>query len=81
MIDQKTGDVSMDEIEDLQLRSLYNIAGLQFVILDGIVKGSYQIAKSEEDETAWLKGRKNPQKFNMKVDHFVRKKLYGSTTV
>ena len=51
MIDQKTGDVSMDEIEDLQLRSLYNIAGLQFVIPDGIVKGSYQIAKSEEDET------------------------------
>ena len=51
MIDQKTGDVNMDEIEDLQLRSLYNIAGLQFVIPDGIVKGSYQIAKSEEDET------------------------------
>ena len=51
MIDQKTGDVRSDEIEDLQLRSLYNIAGLQFVIPDGIVKGKYEIVKSEEGET------------------------------
>ena len=51
MIDQKTGDVGSDEIEDLQLRSLYNIAGLQFVIPDGIVKGKYEIVKSEEGET------------------------------
>ena len=51
MIDQKTGDVKSDEIEDLQLRSLYNIVGLQFVIPDGIVKGKYEIVKSEEGET------------------------------
>ena len=51
MIDQKTGDVGSDEIEDLQLRSLYNIAGLQFVVPDGIVKGKYEIVKSEEGET------------------------------
>ena len=51
MIDQKTGDVGSDEIEDLQLRSLYNIAGLQFVIPDGIVKGKYEIVKSEDGET------------------------------
>ena len=51
MIDQKTGGVNVDEIEDLQLRSLYNIAGLQFVVPDGIVKGEYDIVKSEEGET------------------------------
>ena len=51
MIDQKTGGVNVDEIEDLQLRSLYSIAGLQFVVPDGIVKGEYEIIKSEEEET------------------------------
>ena len=51
MIDQETGGVNVDEIEDLQLRSLYNIAGLQFVVPDGIVKGEYEIVKSEEEET------------------------------
>ena len=51
MIDQKTGGVNVDEIEDLQLRSLYNIAGLQFVVPDGVVKGEYEIVKSEEEET------------------------------
>ena len=51
MIDQETGGVNIDEIEDLQLRSLYNIAGLQFVVPDGIVKGEYEIVKSEEEET------------------------------
>ena len=51
MIDQKTGGVNVDEIEDLQLRSLYSIAGLQFVVPDGIVKGEYEIVKSEEEET------------------------------
>ena len=51
MIDQKTGGVNIDEIEDLQLRSLYDIAGLQFVVPDGIVKGEYEIVKSEEEET------------------------------
>ena len=30
----------LDQIEELQLRSLYNIAGLQFVIPDGVVKGN-----------------------------------------
>ena len=49
MIDQKRGDVNLDQIEELQLRSLYDIAGLQFVIPDGVVKGSYQILKSEEE--------------------------------
>ncbi len=51
MIDQKRGDVNLDQIEELQLRSLYDIAGLQFVIPDGVVKGSYQIVKSEEETT------------------------------
>ena len=51
MIDQKSGGVNVDEIEDLQLRSLYSIAGLQFVVPDGIVKGEYEIVKSEEEET------------------------------
>ena len=49
MIDQKRGEVNLDQIEELQLRSLYDIAGLQFVIPDGVVKGSYQILKGEEE--------------------------------
>ena len=49
MIDQKRGEVNLDQIEELKLRSLYDIAGLQFVIPDGVVKGSYQILKGEEE--------------------------------
>ena len=51
MIDQQTGEVDLDIIEDLQLKSLYNIAGLQFVIPDGVVKGSYEIVKKDGEET------------------------------
>jgi len=49
MIDQKTGTVNEDIIENLQLRSLYNIAGLQFVIPDGVVKGNYEVTKVDEE--------------------------------
>ena len=49
MIDQKTGNVNEDIIENLQLRSLYNIAGLQFVIPDGVVKGNYEVTKVDEE--------------------------------
>ena len=51
MIDQQSGQVNLDSIEELQLRSLYSIAGLQFVIPDGVVKGEYQIIKNLEEET------------------------------
>ena len=49
MIDQKTGNVNENIIENLQLRSLYNIAGLQFVIPDGVVKGNYEVTKVDEE--------------------------------
>ena len=36
--------------DELQYKSLYNIAGLQFVIPEPI-KGRYQLVKNEEEET------------------------------
>ena len=51
MIDQKRGTVITGEVQDLELRSLYQIGGFQFVIPDGIVKGAYQIIKNETEET------------------------------
>ena len=51
MIDQKRGTVITGEVQDLELRSLYQIGGFQFVIPDGIVRGAYQIVKNETEET------------------------------
>ena len=51
MIDQKRGIVNTGEVQDLELRSLYQIGGFQFVIPDGIVRGAYDIVKNETEET------------------------------
>ncbi len=51
MIDQKRGTVNTGEVQDLELRSLYQIGGFQFVIPDGIVRGAYDIVKNETEET------------------------------
>ncbi len=48
MADQQTGNVSADTIQTLQLRSLYNMAGMQFVLPDPVVKGVYDIVPTEE---------------------------------
>ena len=46
----------MDELkkdiqDELQYRSLYNVAGLQFVFPEPIISGDYKLVKNEEEET------------------------------
>ncbi|SHJ66012.1 cytochrome c-type biogenesis protein CcsB [Arenibacter nanhaiticus] len=50
MADQFQGTVTKDSLQTLQLRSLYNMAGMQFVIPDPMVKGSYGVVAIPEDE-------------------------------
>ena len=49
MSDQKQGFLSKDIDEILVLRSLYNVAGLQFVFPDGIIKGDFEVVRSDEE--------------------------------
>ncbi|MBU2997305.1 cytochrome c biogenesis protein CcsA [Cellulophaga baltica] len=50
MADQFRGDLVKDSLQTLQLRSLYNTAGMQFVIPDPVIKGSYGIVQIPEEE-------------------------------
>ncbi|WP_422861204.1 cytochrome c biogenesis protein CcsA [Flagellimonas sp. W118] len=50
MADQFQGEVQNDSLQSLQLRSLYSMAGMQFVIPEPIVKGSYGVIKAPENE-------------------------------
>ena len=50
MADQFKGQLLKDSLQTLQLRSLYNTAGMQFVIPDPIIKGSYGVVKVPESE-------------------------------
>lgn len=50
MADQFQGQVVKDSLQELQLRSLYSMAGMQFVIPDPIVKGSYGIVKVPKEQ-------------------------------
>ncbi|MEA1786197.1 cytochrome c biogenesis protein CcsA [Arenibacter sp. GZD96] len=50
MADQFQGAVSADSIQPLQLRSLYSIAGMQFVIPEPVVKGSYGVVAVPKNE-------------------------------
>lgn len=50
MADQFQGEVQNDSLQSLQLRSLYSMAGMQFVIPEPIVKGSYGVIKVPENE-------------------------------
>lgn len=43
MADQFKGEVAKDSLQEFQLRSLYNMAGMQFVIPEPLVKGSYGV--------------------------------------
>ena len=49
MSDQKQGVLNKDINEILALRSLYNVAGLQFVFPDGIIKGDFEVVRSDEE--------------------------------
>ena len=50
MADQFNGTVEKDSLQPLQLRSLYNLANMQFVVPEPIVNGSYGIVKVPEVE-------------------------------
>ena len=48
MATQAQGEVVKDSLQPLHLRSLYNMAGMQFVLPDPVVKGRYDIVPIEE---------------------------------
>ncbi len=50
MADQHRGNVIKDSLQTFQLRSLYNMAGMQFVIPEPVIKGSYGVVKVPEKE-------------------------------
>lgn len=50
MADQFQGEVIKDSVQPLQLRSLYNMAGMQFVIPEPITRGRYDIIEIPEPE-------------------------------
>ena len=50
MADQFRGAVLKDSLQELQLRSLYNMGGIQFVIPDPLIQGSYGIVSVPENE-------------------------------
>lgn len=48
MADQLQGQVAADSVQTLLLRSLYNMAGMQFVLPDPVIKGRYDVIPTEE---------------------------------
>lgn len=50
MADQAKGDVTPDTIHTLELRALYNMAGMQFVLPDPVVKGRYDVVPTAVKE-------------------------------
>lgn len=51
MADQKQGAVTKDSVQQLQLRSLYNLSGIPFVIPDPIKKGSLETVSGPKDDS------------------------------
>ncbi|MBZ9651122.1 cytochrome c biogenesis protein [Psychroflexus montanilacus] len=47
MADQERGELAVDSVQDLQMRSLYNIGNMQFVIPDPAIKGRYDLVEKE----------------------------------
>ena len=50
MADQFSGALLKDSLQTLQLRSLYTLGGMQFVIPEPLVKGTYGIVEVPEEE-------------------------------
>jgi len=50
MADQFQGNLVKDSLQTLQLRSLYTTAGMQFVIPEPVIKGSYGVISIPEKE-------------------------------
>ncbi|WP_109300127.1 cytochrome c biogenesis protein [Aquimarina sp. AU474] len=61
MADQKQGLVFKDSVQPLMLRSLYQTAGMQFVIPDPVIKGKYDVTPIEIKE----KGQQDALIFNV----------------
>ena len=57
MADQLQGEVFKDTVQVLQLRSLYSVAGMQFVFPDPVIKGSYGIKEMKAEDK--FKGNPN----------------------
>ena len=51
MSDRSQGTLIKDQDEVLMLRSLYNVAGLQFVFPDGIIEGDFEVVRSNEESS------------------------------
>ncbi len=51
MIDQFSGVVEKNIKDEIQYKSLYNIAGLQFVIPEPVIKGKYELIKNKDEDT------------------------------
>ena len=52
MASQEQGAIEANKKYNLKLRTLYNIAGLQFVFPDPLIKGNYQIVPAEDKDNA-----------------------------
>ena len=52
MASQEQGEIEANKKYNLKLRTLYNIAGLQFVFPDPLIKGNYQIVPAEDKDNA-----------------------------
>ena len=50
MADQLQGSVAKDSLQTLQLRSLYSLAGMQFVLPEPLLKGSYGVVEVPRNE-------------------------------
>ncbi len=50
MSDQYQGQVVKDSLQEFQLRSLYTMAGMQFVMPDPLTKGSYGLVELSKEE-------------------------------
>ena len=49
MADQQKGSVFKDSLQDLQLRSLYQLAGMAFVVPDPVINGRMGVIKAPKD--------------------------------
>lgn len=50
MADQLSGELTPDSLQVLQLRSLYTVGGMQFVLPERLVKGSFGVVQVPENE-------------------------------
>ncbi|RMA64567.1 cytochrome c biogenesis protein CcsA [Ulvibacter antarcticus] len=52
MADQMKGEVLKDSVQPLMLRSLYQMAGMSFVIPEPVTKGKFGIVKADESDNS-----------------------------